>query len=132
MGVWWWFPMLIRWVSPSSISWLAETGVIQEGEATFQNLVFDAFQNPNATTTLMKECVYVTSGDLFVNAVVAAIVGYIIFQITLVIFKFLIDFALMLWQIFLLFQWTALAIEQSTRVSADETDDTSKVFSGYT
>ena len=129
-GVWWWFPMLIRWVSPGSISWLAETGVVQEGDATFQNLVFDAFQNPNATTTLMKECVWVTSGDLFVNGVVAAIAGYIIFQITLVIFKFLIDFFLMLWQIFLLFQWTALAIEQTTRVSADETDDTDEIFSG--
>ena len=129
-GVWWWFPMLIRWVSPGSISWLAETGVVQEGDATFQNLVFDAFQTPNATTSLMKECVWVTSGDLFVNGVVAAIAGYIIFQITLVIFKFLIDFFLMLWQIFLLFQWTALAIEQSTRVSADETDDSDEIFSG--
>ena len=129
-GVWWWFPMLLRWLAPGSISWLAETGIIQEGDAEFQNLIFDAFQNPNATTTLMKECVWVTSGDLFVNAVVAAIAGYIIFQVTLVIFKFFIDFAMLLWQMFLLFQWTALAIEQSTRVSADETDDSDEVFSG--
>ena len=122
--------MLLRWVAPGSISWLAETGIIQEGDAEIQNLIFDAFQNPNATTTLMKECVWVTSGDLFVNAVVAAFAGYIIFQVTLVIFKFFIDFAMLLWQMFLLFQWTALAIEQSTRVSADETDDSDEVFSG--
>lgn len=129
-GVWWWFPALLRWVAPGSISWLAETGVIQDGDDTFQDLVFSAFQNANGTSTLFKECVYVTSGDLFVNAVVATIAAYIIFQITLVVFKFLIDFAMLLWQIFILFQWTALAIEQSTRVAADEGDDTDEIFSG--
>jgi hypothetical protein len=129
-GVWWWFPALLRWVAPSSISWLAETGVLQEGDATFQDLVFAAFQNANGTSTMFKECVYVTSGDLFVNAVVASIVGYIIFQITLVVFKFLIDFAMLMWQVFILFEWTALAIEQSTRVAADEDDNTDEIFSG--
>ena len=129
-GVWWWFPALLRWVAPSSISWLAETGVIQEGDATFQDLVFAAFQNANGTSTMFKECVYVTSGDLFVNVIVGGILGYIVFQIALVVFKFLIDFAMLMWQVFILFEWTALAIEQSTRVAADEDDNTDEIFSG--
>jgi hypothetical protein len=129
-GVWWWFPALLRWVAPGSISWLAETGILAEGDATFQDLVFDAFQNANGTSSLFKECVYVTSGDLFVNGVVAVIIGYILFQITLVLFKFLVDLFLLLWQSYLIFNWTAVAIEQSTRVSADETDDSDEVFSG--
>jgi hypothetical protein len=129
-GVWWWFPALLRWTAPGAISWLAETGVVQEGDAAFQDLIFDSFQNANGTSSLFKECVYVTSGDLFVNATVALFVGYVLFQITLVLFKLLIDLFLLLWQTYLLFQWTAIAIEQSTRVSADETDDSDEIFSG--
>jgi hypothetical protein len=79
---------------------------------------------------MFKECVYVTSGDLFVNAIVGGIVGYIIFQVALVVFKFLIDFAMLMWQVFILFEWTALAIEQSTRVAADEDDNSDEIFSG--
>ena len=48
----------------------------------------------------------------------------------MVVVKFLIDFSLMLMQIFFLFQWTAVAIEQTTRVGADETDESDEIFSG--
>jgi len=129
-GVWWWFPMALRVHWPESISWLATTGIVAEGDAAFQNLVFEAFQYPDATTSLQRECVSVTFGDAFVNLVLLSIAGYIVFQVIMVVVKFLIDFSLMLMQIFFLFQWTAVAIEQTTRVYEDETDESAEIFSG--
>ena len=81
-------------------------------------------------TSLQRECVSVTFGDAFVGVVALAVAGYIVFQVLLVVFKFLIDLSLMLMQVFFLFQWTAVAIEQTTRVSADETDESENIFSG--
>lgn len=129
-GIWWWLPMWLRVNWPESISWLATTGIVQQGESTFADLVFEAFQYPDGVTSLQRECVSVTFGDAFVGAVALAIVCYIVFQVLLVVFKFLIDLSLMLMQVFFLFQWTAVAIEQTTRVSADETDESEDIFSG--
>lgn len=129
-GVWWIIPMALRWLLPESIGWLAETGIIQEGDEYIQSVVFDAFSSPNGTTRLEKECVWVTGGDFFVNGVVLAMGGFIIMQVALSMVRLLVNIGLLLWQTFMLFQWTALAIEQSTRVSAEEDENTDELYSG--
>ncbi len=126
-GVWWIMPMMVRWLAPEAISWLAETGIVQETEGPIQQLIFDSFTSPNGTSAFEKECIWVTSGDLFVNGVALAVVGYVLAYTIMALVKFIIDLLIWLWQVFILFQWTALAIEQSTRIDPNE-DDT--IFSG--
>ena len=129
-GVWWIIPMLLRWWVPSSISWLAETGFVQESDGAIQTLIFDSFTNPNSTSTLEKECVWVTAGDLYINGIVGMVLVYLLVQIVIALVQFIINVFIMVWQAVILFQWTALAIEQSTRVDADEDENSDEVFSG--
>ena len=129
-GVWWIIPMTLRWLAPESIGWLAETGIIQEGDQNIQNLVFHAYSAPNGTTRLEKECVWVTGGDFFVNGSVLFIAGFIFIQLLTAIVRFLINILLLLWQLFMLCQWTALAIEQSTRVNKEEDIEKESYYSG--
>jgi hypothetical protein len=129
-GVWWIIPMITRWLAPMSISWMAETGIVQEADGPIQTLIFDSFTNPNGTSTLEKECVWVTAGDLFINALTGTIVGYVFVQIVMALVQLVINMFLLIWQTVLLFQWTALAIEQSTRVDGDENEASDEKFSG--
>jgi len=129
-GVWWIMPMMVRWLWPESMSWLAETGIVQETEGPIQKLIFASFTSPNGTSAFEKECVWVTGGDLFINGVALTVTGYILVYTTMALVKFVIDIFIWLWQIFILFQWTALAIEQSTRVDGAEDDDSENVFTG--
>ena len=132
-GPFYWFPMLLRWQAPWSIGWLAETGLTDSclpNCTALNDFVYEAFQYPNGTTGIQKECLSAQRGDVYVNAVTALVVGYILTQMAFIMFKFFIDLSLLLMQIFTLFQWTAAAIEQTTRVDGDENEETEDEFSG--
>jgi hypothetical protein len=132
-GPFYWFPMLLRWQAPWSIGWLAETGVTEScmpNCTALNDFVYEAFQYPNGTTGIQKECLSAQRGDVYVNVFVGLVLAYILGQMALVLFKFMVDFALLMVQTFTLFQWTATAIEQTTRVDGDENAETEEEFSG--
>lgn len=110
-GVWWILPVTLRWLWPESIAWIAETGLF--GDKYIQDVVFDAYSNPNATSTLQQECILVTSGDLVINGVALLIISFLFAQMTVTLGKAIINIFIMLWQIILLLEWVAIAIEQS-------------------
>ena len=123
LGVWWIIPIMLRWLAPGSISWLAETGFINSTPSSIRKLVIESFTIPTETTSLEIECALVTAGDIFINVVVGFSVGYILLNLVLSLIQFILDVLVLLWQLFILFEWTALAVEQSTRVAKDEDDD---------
>lgn len=111
-GVWWIIPVILRWLWPESIGWLAETGLF--GDKYIQDVVFEAYSNPNTTAILQQECILVTSGDLMINAMAIFAGGYLTVQMVITVFKLIVNVSIMLWQSILLIEWIALAVEQST------------------
>ena len=122
-GVWWIIPIMLRWLAPGSISWLAETGFINSTPSSIRQLIIESFTLPTETSSLEIECALVTAGDIFINVVVGFSVGYILLSLTLSLIQLILDILILLWQIFILFEWTALAVEQSTRVAKDEDEE---------
>lgn len=120
LGVWWIVPIMLRWLAPWSISWLAETGFINSTPSSVRQLVVESFTLPADTSSLEIECALVTAGDIFINAAVGFSIGYLVFNFALSLIQFILDVVVLLWQVFILFEWTALAVEQSTRVAKDE------------